>query len=233
MPAFQSQSTARRGSSVIVGRKFSMRSSIKALVLIATGVAVGAVGTALFLRPSIPDRWFTLVQKAPELGAPAGSSVLVDDPVPVSCSDAVIVGSDIVPLSVKSVAGTAKFLSPVSAPIGRCALGYIVKIVTAPLDLSEVPEKYKKERTISVKGGPITVLPIEQATYDVEFIFRFLDRDGFELLSITSREHSVQSGRTSEIQAQTEPTIDGRVASSVTSIAVHVYVKKCVTATDE
>ena len=210
-----------------------MNSSIKALVLIATGVAFGAVGTAFLLRHSVPDHWFTLVQKAPERDAPAGSSVLVDDPAPVSFSSAVFVGSDIAPLSVKSVAGKAKFLSPASAPSGRCALGYTVQMVTAPLDLSKVPEKYKKERTISAKSGPITVLPIEQATYDVEFIFRFIDRDGFELLTVTSREHSVQSGKTSEIQAQTEPSIDSRVTSSVTSIAVHVHIKKCVTATDE
>lgn len=210
-----------------------MRSSIKSIVLIAIGFIVGATGTALFLRPSIPSSWFTLVQRASLRDSPTGSSILVEDPAPVSFSSAVIVASDIAPLKVKSVTGKAKFLSAASAPSDRWALGYIVKIVTAPLDLSKVPEKYKKERIISAKNGPITVLPIDQATYEVELIFRFLDRDGFELLTITSREHNVKSGRTSEIQAQTEPSFDSRVASSVTSIAIHVHVKKCLTATDE
>jgi hypothetical protein len=210
-----------------------MRSALKIFAVLAFGIAIGAVVTAILVRPAIPNRWFVLEKKSSELSAPSGSSVLSDSAAPISLGNEMFTGSDILPLSVKSISGRAKFLEHTAASDSRCALGYVVEIWADPLDLSKVPEKYKKEKVIPSKSGPITVLPIEQATYEVIFYFCLRDRDGFELVTIASPVHNVESGRKTEIQAQTEHAIPYHIASKVASVGILMHIKKCVTANDE
>jgi hypothetical protein len=102
-----------------------------------------------------------------------------------------------------------------------------------PLDKSKLPEKYKKEKVIPTQAGPVTALPLQEATYEVYFVFRLLDRDGFELLTINSSKHNIRSGETTLIQAQTEPMVTSKIASLTDKITLHMVVQKCLSATPE
>jgi hypothetical protein len=43
------------------------------------------------------------------------------------------------------------------------------------------------------------VLPLEQATYEINFVSHLPDRDSFELLSVASPKHNIESGKTGQI----------------------------------
>lgn len=203
-----------------------------ALALMA-GVVIGAFVVAKLLTPKPPSGWFTFVPATSDTGVPSGNSIDVGSRIPISYSSAVIAASDIAPPHVTALSGKAKFLPDVSSGDGRSAIGYVISVSADPLDRSKLPEKYKKERIIHVKAGPLTVLPLEEATYEVYFRLSLLDKDGFELLTVDSPKHNIQSGKISQIQAQTDPLVTSRVAVHTDKITVHMVVEKCLSATEE
>ena len=203
-----------------------------ALTLLA-GAVIGALLVAKLLTPTLPSGWFTLVPAASDTSVLAGNSIDVGNRISISYSSAVIAASDIAPPHVTALSGKAKFLPDVSLGDGRSAIGYVISVSADPLDRSKLPEKYKKERVIHVKAGSLTVLPLEEATYEIYFRLSLLDKDGFELLTADSPKHSIQSGKTNQIQAQTDPFVTSRVTSQTDKITVHMVVEKCLSATDE
>jgi hypothetical protein len=214
-----------------------MTSRTKQLSLIALaccfGIVIGVVVSSRLLNPKFPSRWFILIQPASDTVVPPGNSVDVGTHVSVSYSSATIVESDIPALQVKTLSGKAKFLPHASTNDAQSIIGYIVTVSSDSLDKEKLPEKYKKEKVISTKGGPLTVLPLEQATYEVYFVLRLLDRDGFELLSISSPKHHLQSGETAQIQGQTAPSVPSRIAAVTDSMTLHLVIDKCLSATTE
>jgi len=198
------------------------------------GVIIGIAVAARFLAPSFPSQWFTLIAPPPpNAGVPSGNSVTVGEHVSISYSDATILESDIPAPHVVALSGKAKFVpcSPLSGE--RSPLGYIVTVAADPLDKSKLPEKYKKDKGIPTKGGPLVELPLEEATYEVYFVFRLLDRDGFELLTINSSKHDIESGKTTLIQAQTERMVMRETASLTDRITLHMVVQKCLSTRPE
>lgn len=211
-------------------RKKQMMFLLLALIL---GLLVGVAGAVLFFAPRFPSQWFSLVTTATDHGVPSGNSLNVGARLSVSYSDATITESDIPALDVTALSGKAKFLSDLSASSASAPLGYVVTISTKPLDTSKLPDKYKKRKIIPTKAGPLTALPLEQATYEIHFVFRLLDRDGFQLLSVDSPKHNVESGKTNQIQAQTGSAIPTYTAAHTAKIALHMAVDKCLSATSE
>jgi hypothetical protein len=206
---------------------------IFALAALALGALLGVGGTVLFLGPRFPSQWFALITTASDSGVPSGNSVNVGARLSISYSDATITRSDIPALDVTALSGKAKFLAD-SSPSGATApLGYIVTVSGKPVDKSKIPDKYKKEKVIPTKAGPLTALPLDEATFETHFVFRLLDRDGFELLTVESPKHDIQSGRTSDIQAQTNSAIPAHTAAHTAKIALHMVVDKCLSATSE
>jgi hypothetical protein len=203
------------------------------LATLAIGFSLGLISAFFALKPAVPEKWFILTPETPDIGAPKGSAVDVSGKVPVSYTNAVFIDSDIPAIGVKSISGKAKFISHALTVDGRCPIGYIIEVVAQPIDKAKLPEKYRKEKVIQTKGGPLTELPIEQATYEVDFTFHLLDRDGFELTAVQSKEHDIESGTTTEIQSQTEPMVSLKMASLTNSVAVDMLVKKCLTATQD
>jgi hypothetical protein len=47
------------------------------------------------------------------------------------------------------------------------------------LDLAKVPQRYKEQTTEMENGYKVTTLPIEQASYAIEFDFDLKDQDGY------------------------------------------------------
>src|SRR5438128_8141997 len=154
------------------------------------GMIIGVLVAVWFLAPSFPSHWFALSPPSPHGRVPSGNSVDVGAHVSVSYSDAAFVESHIPVPDMTALSAKAKFLPHSPSSGAGSPVGYIVTVSTDPLDKSKLPEKYKKEKVIPTKGGPMTVLPLEQATYEVYFMFRFLDRDGFELLTANSPKHN-------------------------------------------
>jgi hypothetical protein len=197
------------------------------------GTVIGALATAKLLTPTFRSHWFTLVPPPSESSVPSGNSIDVVSRISISYSNAVIAESDIAAPHVTALSGRAKFLSDVSSGDDRSAIGYVISVSADPLDRSQLPEKYKKERIIHAKAGPLTVLPLEEATYEVYFRLGLLDRDGFELLTADSPKHDIQSGKTSQIQAHTDPLVTSRLAAQTDKITLHMVVQKCLSATAE
>jgi hypothetical protein len=188
---------------------------------------LGAISNSIWTRPSIPGQWYQLAPGFVGYGPGGFLDSKSKDRVPVSYADTMF-DSDLPSLVIQSIEGKAKFVAHAESD-GKVPIGYVISEVTASMDKSHVPEKYKKERVIQMKGGPITALPIEQAAYEVEFVFRLLDRDGFELMSVTSKPHTVLSGATSNIQWETEPAVPIRMASLTDRVEFHTVVTKCLT----
>ena len=209
------------------------KQAIFALIALAFGAALGVIGAVLFLNHRFPSQWFPLVTTATENGVPSGNSANVGERLSVSYSKATITESDIPALGVTALSGKAKFLSDSSPSSANAPLGYIVSVTAKALDTSKLPEKYKRQKVISTKAGPLTALPLEQATFEIHFVFRLRDRDGFQLLNIDSPKHDVESGKTSQIQAQTQSPISAQIAAHTATIELHMVVDKCLSATPE
>ncbi len=214
-----------------------MRARAKQIISIIVasflGIVFGFAIANVLLRPKVSSKWITLTHPISDTSVPKGNSVDVDGRIDISYSSSVLFDSDIPTLKVSSLSGKAKFLPHASTVDGQFPLGFIIEVSTSPLDKSKLPDKYKKERIIEAKAGPVTVLPLEEATYEVYFTFRLLDHDGFELLTVDSAEQYIRSGEISKIQAQTAPVIASEIAELTDRITMHIAVNKCLSATME
>ncbi|MFL6519510.1 MAG: hypothetical protein ACJ8NS_04760 [Chthoniobacterales bacterium] len=202
-------------------------------VALLVGIVIGIAGALVALRSSFPSQWFALVATESDAAVPHGNSVDVGAPLSVSYGEAAIVESDIATPSITSLSGKAKFLSATSTSGTSAPLGYVVDIGADGLDITKLPEKYRKEKVIQTKGGPLTAMPLEQATYEVHFVFRLLDRDGFQLLSLDSPKHTLESGKITHIQSQTQIVVPSRVAAHTRTIVLHLVIDKCLSATPD
>jgi hypothetical protein len=177
-----------------------------------------------------PAEWFDFVRANSDEIVPSGNSVDVSKESWISYADSVITKADIPPPVVTAVSGRAKFLFHDSDdPTG---LGYVVTVSVDPLDVARIPKKYKTERIIQTPQGPLTILPLEQASYEVHFLLRLIDRDGFELLSVESSKHNIRSGTNHQIQGQIDRTTSRRLAAQTQTIALHMVIDRCLSCGD-
>jgi hypothetical protein len=139
--------------------------------------------------------------------------------------------ADLPLLDFASLSGKIKFLGSAKPTWEKCQIGYVIDLDALPIPQDEIPVKYKKERVIDpVKR--VTIPALGEATYEVHFEFHLMDADGFDIVAIESPKHLVQSGKTSRIQSQSEPSVTIAEATRLGTVNVAVFVDKCVSATD-
>jgi len=158
-----------------------------ALMALVLGVLMGIVGAVLFLSPHLPLQWFPLVATATDRGVPSGNSVNVGARLSISYSDATMIESDIPPLDITALSGRAKFLSDSSPSSASAPLGYIISVSAKPLDTVKLPEKYKKEKIIPTKAGPLTALPSSKRLMKYTLCFVCSIAMAFSYLALTRR----------------------------------------------
>lgn len=179
-----------------------------------------------------PTDWFSLEMPMSIDSIPKGYSVAVEKgAASVSYSDEALF-SEIPTLEVETIAGRVKFLPHTFTNNRGCSIGYVIDVAAKPLLKDKLPDKYKKPAVVSTGIGPLTILALDEATFEVHFIFRLLDADGFELLKVVSSKHEVCSGETSCIQSQTEPSVRPELAALTETVMLHMAVDKCLSVRD-
>jgi hypothetical protein len=63
---------------------------------------------------------------------------------------------------IRSVSGSAKFIDDVGSGQST-ALGYVIKVDMAPLDLAKILQRYKERKKETINGYEATAEPITQA----------------------------------------------------------------------
>jgi hypothetical protein len=117
--------------------------------------------------------------------------------------------------------GKAKFLD---RGLGKgLELGYIVHATMKPLDTNKLPDKYKH----TVDLGGFTRLPMEEVVYASHLQFALVDADGFTLMTTTSEDDSVVSGRDNIFQGVAKDSIPGDVVARTKEIQVQLTVDSC------
>jgi hypothetical protein len=112
-----------------------------------------------------------------------------------------------VPLpAIKKLTGEAKFINDGQSPRNVVRLGYKIAIRVAPLDLSKVPVKDLKEKSV--------------VTYEARFQFVLKDKDGFKLMAVRSKPEYFQSGQTSMFQSLVSEPVPSAVARRTSAIIV-------------
>ncbi len=128
------------------------------------------------------------------------------------------------------ISGAAKFVDDGAVRPSSIRFGYKIAVDVAPLDLSKVPETYRKEKPIDIGGGKkITELPIEQVTYEVRFDFTLKDKDGFTLAEPKSEPHDIESGKMNYFQGFSTEAVPIGIASKTVIMLFEMNVVKCLT----
>ena len=197
------------------------------------GVTIGALAVTRLMTPAFPSHWYTLVPATSGYSVPNGNSVDVGRRISVSYTSSVMFGADIPIPDITALSGQAKFLPDVSPDSGPSAVGYVITVSFESLDRTNLPQKYKQERIVQTEHGPVTLLPLDEATYEVYFDLRLLDRDEFELMTTYSPKHTIRSGKTSQIQGQTDSLITSKLAAQTDKISLHMTVVKCLSCRSE
>ncbi len=128
--------------------------------------------------------------------------------------------------AIKERDAKVKFLRPINGGPNTFSLGYIVTIIVESLDVTKIPQKYRKEKPDPRMPGLI-ILPVEQVTYKCHIGFLLLDKDGFQLMQLSGPTHLLQSGKTNVFQDLTKEPIQVDVASRTSFIKVKLYMDKC------
>ena len=121
--------------------------------------------------------------------------------------------------------GKAKFLERSAPGKEDIELGYIINVSVNNLDVSKIPEKYRKPRQ---GEGDWVIEPIEQVVYVAHFDFSLKDADGFVLMSASSEPVYLYSGK-HVFQGTTRQAIPVAVAKRTKSILTNMTVEKCET----
>jgi len=138
--------------------------------------------------------------------------------------------SDLPIPDIKRISGEAKFIKEDHATNDFVRLGYKILIDAAAVDLSKVPEKYRKEKPVDIGGGvTITQLPIVSVTHEIRFTFILKDKDGFELLKSKGEPEDLESGKANMYQRILSDRVSSSIARRTSKIVFGISVEKCVT----
>ncbi len=138
-------------------------------------------------------------------------------------SNEVFVDADIPLPDMKDPHGQAKF---VDRGVGKgLELGFLVKASMDKLDVSKLPEKYRKPQPL----GKFTLEPTESVTYTAHLEFTLKDKDGFTLLTTKSDPIYVESGQENTLQGFAQDSVAETTALRTKSIEVKLVLNKCET----
>lgn len=146
----------------------------------------------------------------------------------VSYSTKALFGADIPFPYIKEITGKTKFIERLNDK-ANVNLGYLVNITQENMDKSKVPEKYLKQKPVTIEGQTVTQEPIDEVTYEVVFSFVLKDKDGFELLEVTSKPETIYSGKRNKLQGVAEQQIPNGIAARVSQAQMKTQVIKCIT----
>jgi hypothetical protein len=175
---------------------------------ILVGIIIGVVGTHLFLRHHIRDRWFALTTEGKGFSWMSEALLNVDIPLP----------------EVEKPQGKAKFLDRNDIEKGT-RVGYIITTHVAHLDAAQIPAKYKVER----KMGDFTLAPITEVVYAAHLEFTLKDADGFVLMVTKSPRIELWSGQENILQGETADAIPTGVVNRTKTIVMMLTADKCET----
>ena len=137
--------------------------------------------------------------------------------------------SDISLPEIKSLSGKTKFIKSQNATSDEFNLGYVVSVDIDKINFEKIPQKYKVEKKEQYKAGEVTVLPIEEAVFEISFAFVLKDKDGFEIVKLKSPPHSLYTGKVNDFQDIVEQSISSAIADRTVSIVLNMTIEKCET----
>lgn len=115
----------------------------------------------------------------------------------------------------------------------KISLGYLVNFTIDPLDISKIPKKYLEEKKIKINGSELTQLPTSSVTNEIQIKFSLLDKDNFEIGTITSPNLHISSGSNKKKHDVTLQdiigNIDDEIASKTKKIVAEIHFAKCIT----
>lgn len=135
-----------------------------------------------------------------------------------------LIGPDIALPDVGKLDGAAKFLPTQNR--STVQLGYRVVVPVAPLDVAQLPAKYRQHRKFP---DGLEILPTDQVLYEVSLDLQLKDGDGFVLRQAKSPRHQVTSGKDNVLQSIVSEPFPASLARRVASIEAQLSVEKCVT----
>lgn len=167
--------------------------------------------------------------------ATTGDAWLFSGPVPlkgpdeaVSYNSGALFEADIPLPEIEAIEVKVKLIPPPSGDGQRTrVIAYVAQVRVASLEKKNIPGKYLNERVEQHKAGPITTLPLEQATYAVQFTFDLLDKDGFKLAEVTGPDQWLQSGKSNAFQEVTSKPLDLDLARRIAKVRTHLCVLRC------
>lgn len=190
------------------------RKTIWVAVSLFAVLVLAVANWAAMREPSWPTGWYELAPHDSKDGGPSYSWM----------PEALFV--DLPPLNLASLDGKVKLISSGKSTWEKCPIGYTIELDTLPIPKDKVPARYKKSKTVDLDTGPITIPPLDEATYAIHLEFHLLDADGFEIKAVNSAKHSVRSGQTSHIQSQTEPVVTFAQARRVETVEVNLVIDR-------
>jgi hypothetical protein len=138
--------------------------------------------------------------------------------------DALLEAADIPLPEIEAIDANVKFIAPPTSDAAEAVvIAYIAKVRVASLEKKNIPSRYLKERVV----GPMTILPLEQVTYAVQFTFDLLDKDGFKLREVIGPDQLIRSGQTNALQEVTTKPLDLDLARRITKLRTHLVVLRC------
>ncbi len=168
----------------------------------------------------------------------------------ISYSAEEIFKSDISMPDVKALTGSAKFVNDGMGEQSVVRLGYKVKIEASPLTQAKVSEKYREDGMVDASAGKeVTLLPRPSTpqdsyrlvpleptkeaiasltiTYEARFYFTLKDKDGFVLLELTSKPHSIKLGKTNSFHSLVDDTVPIGLALRTSEVILGTNIRKC------
>ena len=205
--------------------RFSVTAKHRVQLIVALVLAFGAGWIAAsvvpeFLAPRVKSDWFEMTRAAALKGITYSLEAFAKADIPLP--------------EINEVSGTGKFVTNGSGRSSSIHFGYKTSVKIAPLDVSKIPAKYRKEKSVDIgRGKTITQLPVDQVSYEAKFDFVLKDKDGFTLLELPSAVHTIESGKVNTFQALAPDAVPIGIASRVTQVVLDMTIMKCVTCDGE
>ena len=113
----------------------------------------------------------------------------------------------------------------------KIGLGYLFNLTVDPLDITKIPKKYLVEKKVSVNGRELTQLPTDNVSNEIQIKLYLLDKDNFEIGTVTSSNLYIFSGsnnkKNSVVLQDIIGNIDDEIASKTKRVVSEIHFVKC------
>lgn len=199
------------------GRRVMMR---KIALLVAVSAFSALVGATI-------TYWAVSARNVPTGWIDAGPLLVKGDSAAVTFSNEVFTASDLPMPDIIELKVKARFLPTPDDRADATLFGYVAQLVSAPLDLARVPDRYKVKRTFETGRGPAVLNPIEQSIHRAHMTFDLLDKDRFVLLTVEGQTHYIRSGAAETLQGLASGHVPVAVARRVAALQPRLIVDAC------